>query len=158
MPRPTSWTSAARPARGAITWVTALILIALIGGGYLAWTWVPVYWLDYEVKQVVRDYMHQAVRNQNDAELVAKMIQKLAALDEQQVVNDDGSPGTVPTVQVDASAVTWERDSGATPPTLHVAFEYSRPVPYPLLDRWTEKTLVIDLTDDLERPNWGPAR
>lgn len=158
MLRPTSWTAAVRPARGAITWVTALMLVALIGGGYLAWTWVPVYFVNYEVKQVVRDYMHQAIKDPNDAALVEKMVSKLATLDKLHVVNEDGSPGRIPAVQVAAVDVTWERDADATPPTIHVAFQYSRPVPYPLLDRWTETTLVIDLTEDLERPDWGPAR
>ncbi len=148
----------ARPARGGITWVTALLLLLLAGGGYLAWTWGPVYLVHYEVKQVVRDYINQAVRNPNDNELVDKMVHKLRTLDDVEVLDEDGNPAKVPTVQVAATEVVWERDRGGTPPTLHVAFEYTRPVAYPLIGRETQKTLAVDITGDLSRPDWGPAR
>jgi hypothetical protein len=147
----------ARQARGGISWVTALLLFLLAGGAYLAWTWFPVYILHYEVKQVVRDYINQAVRNQNDAELVEKMVHKLRTLDDLDMVDDDGNAATTPTVQVAATEVVWERDTGQ-PPMLHVAFEYTRPVAYPLLGRWTSKTLSVDITEDLTRPDWGPSR
>ncbi len=147
----------ARSARGGISWVTALLLALIVGGGYLAWTWLPVYIVHDEVKQVVRDYINQAVRNPDDAQLVEGMVHKLRTLDEQDVVDESGNPDKVPTVQVAATEVVWERDTGA-PPTLHVAVEYTRPVAYPLLNRWTQKTLSIDITGDLSRPDWGPAR
>ncbi len=148
----------ARPARGGITWVTAVLLVLLAAGVYLAWTWVPVYLVHYEVKQVVHDYMNQAVRNPNDDELVQKMVHKLRTLDDMDALDDDGNPARVPTVQVAAGDVTWERDKDGTPPTLHVAFAYTRPVAYPLISRWTQTTMTIDITGDLTRPDWGPAR
>ncbi len=150
--------SCARPARGGITWVTAVLLAALAAGAYLAWTWVPVYLVHYEVKQVVRDYINQAVRNPDDDELVQKMLHKLRTLDEIQLLDQDGNPATVPAVQLAAADVTWERKQDGTPPTLHVAFAYTRPVLYPLIGRRTKATLAIDVTGDLTRPDWGPSR
>ena len=47
-----------RGSRGQITWVTASFLALLASAGYLAWVWIPVYVVDFESKQVVRDYMH----------------------------------------------------------------------------------------------------
>jgi hypothetical protein len=147
-----------RHQRGGISWVTALLVALLVGGGYLAWTYVPVYLLHYEAKQVVRDYANQAVRNPNDEQLVAKMVQKLASLDTQAQLDDQGQTVQAPTIQVEAKDVTWERDASAEPPTLHVQFEYTRTIEYPLLHRWTEKTLQVDITNDLTKPDWGPAR
>jgi len=152
------WTSPARVPRGGITWVSALLIVLLVGGGYLAWTWAPVYVLHAEVKQVVRNYMNQAVKERDDAVLVEAMVHKLRLLDEQVVLNEQGKPITVPTVQVAPADVSWERDPSADPPALHVAFSYTRDVPYPLLGRSTQKTLSIDLTGDLKVPDWGPSR
>lgn len=147
-----------RPARGGISWVTALLLALLLGGGYLAWTWGPVWLLHYMVKQVVHDYMNQAVKNRNDQTLLENMIHKLRTLDTMEVPGDQGELVEVPTVQIEAGDVTWERDLSADPPVIHVAFAYTRPVKYPLLERWTDTTLSLDLTGDLTVPDWGPSR
>jgi hypothetical protein len=138
--------------------VSLLLLALVVGGGYLAWTWGPVYVLHFEARQVVRDYMSRAIKVPTDAVLVEGMLRDLRALDQQEVPDESGKLVKVPTIQVDPTAVTWERDSATAPPSLHVAFEYTRDVPYPLLKRWTEKTLSIDFTEDLVRPDWGPSR
>jgi len=147
-----------RLARGAISWVTFLLLLLLAGAGYLAWMWGPVFLVHFEVKQVVRDYMHQAVKEPNDQQLVQAMIHKLQVLDDIEVPDDSGVLTAVATVQLDPEDVTWQRDAAATPPMLHVAFDYTRWVRFPLMARWTAKTLSVDLTEDLARPDWGPLR
>ena len=138
--------------------MTLALLAILIGGGYASWMWVPVFLVHVEVKTVVRDYMNRAVRELDDAKLVEDMLHKLRTLDELEAPAEDGSPVRFPTVQVDRREVSWQRDASATPPTLHVAFSYTRPVAYPLIGRWTSVTLSVDLTNDLSRPDWGPAR
>lgn len=158
MPRPPPSSSLARLARGGASWVSVLLILLLVGGGYLGWTYLPVYWLHMEVKQSVRRFMNEAVKNPNDAALVARMIHKLRTLDKQEVLGTDGRPVEVPTVDVEAQDVTWERDTTSTPPTLHVAFEYTRTVTYPLLGRSTEQTLSVDLTEDIDVPDWGPSQ
>lgn len=158
MQAPPTSSSRATLARGGITWVTAFLLFLLAGGGYLAVTWGPVWMVHFQVKQVVRDYMNQAVRNPNDAELVEKMIHKIRVLDEQEEPDENGRIVRAPTVVVDPAAVVWERDTQAVPPMLHVQLEYTRAVRYPLVDRWTEITLDVDLTSDLSRVDWGPVR
>jgi len=144
--------------RGAITWVTALILAMLVGAGYLAVVWIPVWFVHYAATQVVRDYGNQAVKNPDDAALVEHMCQKLRTLDTIRVPGPDGRPEARPTVEVAPQEVTWERDTSAVPPTLHVAFDYHRDVYYPILDRWTERTMRVDVTMDISRADWGPAR
>jgi hypothetical protein len=144
--------------RGAITWVTALMLAGLAGGGYLAVVWVPVWVVHYEVKQVVRDYGNQAVKNVDDAALVDAMCRKLASLDTTRSPGPDGQLQAHPTVEVQPQEVTWDRDTAAQPPTLHVAFDYHRDVFYPLLDRWAGREMRVDLTMDISRAEWGPAR
>jgi hypothetical protein len=138
--------------------MTAFLLALLAGGAYLAWSWGPVYVVHYEVKQVVRDYMNQAINEPNDDQLMRDMLHKLRVLDQLDMPDENGRVVAVPTVQLAPDDVTWQRDTARDPPTLRIAFEYTRPVRYPLLDRWTETTLSIDFTEDLRRPDWGPAR
>jgi len=121
--------------------------------------WVPIYFVNYEVKQVVRDYANQAVKNPADAHLVAAMVHKFRTLDSEPVLGEDGREHKVPVIDVKPQDVVWERAlSTVDPPTLHVAFEYSRRVVYPWIERIDEKTFQIDLTFDISRPDWGPAR
>jgi hypothetical protein len=139
-----------------MTWVTALLLLLLATAGYLAWVWVPVWVTHFEVKQVVRDYGNQAVKNSNDAELVQNMLHKLQVLEQKVEVGGDGRTERVAVVRVALEDVVWERNNRTA--TLHVAFEYARDVHYPIIDRSTEAAFQIDLTMDIGRPDWGPAR
>ena len=138
--------------------MTLALLAILIGGGYAAWMWLPVFLVHVEVKTVVRDYMNRAVHEPDDAKLLEDMLHKLRTLDEMEAPGEDGRPTRFPTVQVDRRDVTWQRDASGVTPSLHVAFLYTRPVAYPLISRWTSLTLSVDLTNDLTRPDWGPAR
>ncbi len=147
-----------RAARGQITWVTASFLALLAGGAYLAWVWIPVYVVDYQAKQVVRDHMHQAVKDPDDAGLRERMIARLRLLDSFEAVGEDGAPVRLPAVDLAPQDVTWERNRDVQPPTLRVAFDYRRVVAYPGLDRRAEKVFTIDLTEDVSIPDWGPAR
>lgn len=144
--------------RGVITWVTALLIALLVTGGYLASVWFPVYFVHYEVKQVVRDYGNQAVKNPDDAALLENMCKKLRTLDTAEVLGEDGRVERRPVVDLSPRDVIWERDVQSSPPLLHVAFEYPREVRYPILDKWVEKHMQIDITMDIGRADWGPSR
>jgi len=145
-------------ARGGVSWVTLVLLAAVLGGGYLAWVWIPVYILKFEVTQVVRDYMNQAVKDPNDAALKEKMIHKIRTLQDVQVVGEDGRVHKAPAVDLREQDVLWERDGSQKPPMLHVAFDWSREVGYPFLDRTVQVIFTVDLTEDISIPDWGPAR
>ncbi len=147
-----------RGPRGAVSWVTLLLLAAVVAGGYLGWVWIPVYFENYAVKQVVRDYMNQAVKNQDDDALRRNMVLKLRSLAEVEGADAWGRRVRLPAVAVEEGAVAWERDTGSQPPMLRVSFEYSREVVLPLLDRTATKVFVIEERNDLTAPNWGPAR
>ena len=56
--------------------------VALAGGIYLGWTWIPVFIVHYEVKQVVRNFGSLAVKNRDDAQLVDGMVAKIRSLDQ----------------------------------------------------------------------------
>jgi hypothetical protein len=150
--------SSRRRAQRGVSWIGWLLLLALLVGGYLAWVWVPVYYAHYAAKQVVRDFMNQAVRNKADEVLVLRMTHRLATVDTLVVAGEDGAPVKVPAVDVTPDQVIWERDLTAVPPMIRVAFEYTRPVVYPLLDRTEDVTFSIDLSQDLEAANWGSSR
>src|SRR6266540_1651710 len=94
-----------RVERGGISWVTLLLLVLVLGGGYLGWVWVPLKFDDYTVQQVVRDYMNQAIKNPDDEGLRRNMVLKIRSL-----------------AQVGM------------------------------------KVFEVDLTQDLSRADWGPAR
>jgi hypothetical protein len=147
-----------RVERGGVSWVTALLLALVAGGAYLGWVWVPVYFELYTVKQVVRDYMNQAIKNTDDDHLRRNMVLKIRALAQVDVRDALGEPARVPAIQVDEHEIAWERDAAARPPTLRVAFAYEREVVYPLLDRADVKVFEVDLTGDLTRADWGPSR
>ena len=147
---------ARRLERGTASWVTLLIVLGLAAGGYLAWVFGPPSVLHYEVKQVVRDYGNQAVKNQNDAALLEGMIQKIRYLQQVDMVDEAGRKVKVPVVDLRKEDVTWERT--VDPPTLHVAFEYPRTLELPWLDRSLERIYRVDLTMDTSRADWGPSR
>jgi hypothetical protein len=147
-----------RSEHGEITWVGLVLLAAVAGGAYLGWTWIPVYFDHYTVKQVVRDYMNQAVKNPDDAGLRRMMVHKIRSLREVDSVDAWGRPVRLPSVPLDEGAVTWERDARTPPGTLHVAFDYERQVEYPLLRRTATKVFTVDVTGDLAQPDWGPTR
>ncbi len=147
-----------RAERGEISWVTVVLLVALAGGGYLTWVWVPLYFEHYTVKQVVRDYMNQAIKNSDDAGLRRNMVLKIRSLEQVNATDAHGRAVRVPAVPLDEGQVTWERNASAQPPTLRVAFQYERQVVYPILERTDVKLFDVDLTGDLLRADWGPAR
>ena len=142
-------------ARGAITSVGLLLVLALAAGVYLAWTWIPVYAAHYEVVQVVRHFANLAAKDPNDGQLVEAMLAKLRSLE--QVVDEgpDGRRQARPVVDVRPQDVTWER---VQPATLHVAFDYAREVELPLVDHRLGRVMNVDLTMDISRPDWGSSR
>ncbi|BDG06470.1 hypothetical protein [Anaeromyxobacter oryzae] len=147
-----------RAARGQITWVTVFLILAVGGGGYMGWVWIPVYIYKFQAEQVVRDFMNQAVKNRADRMLVENMVRKLRSLGTVELAGEDGTRKPRPAVDVTPNDITWERDARATPPTLHVAFDYTARVEYPWLERQDEKLVSIDLTQDISIPDWGPSR
>jgi hypothetical protein len=147
-----------RPERGQVSWVSMVLLAILVSAVYLGVVWIPVYLVHYEVKQTVHDYMNRAVKDRDDAKLVKELCQRLAALDEAVEVGEDGRTYRTPTVEVTPDQVTWERDTSASPPMLHVTFEYVRVVKYPWLNREQERVMTVDFTEDIAIPNWGVQR
>jgi hypothetical protein len=140
--------------RGGITWVTVVLLLALGTAGYLAVVWVPVYVVRYEAGMLVGEFANKAVHDRSDESLVTKLCDRLAALDQVKAPAPDGSISMVPAVDVRPADVTWERDTESSPPMLHVAFEYTTSVYYPILDRFTEKTFVVDRSQDIKVVKW----
>jgi hypothetical protein len=142
--------------RGTASWVTLLMILGLAAGAYAAVVFVPVWVLNYEVKQVVRDFGNQAVKNKDDAVLLDGMLQKIRLLQQVDGVDAAGRKVMVPVIDLQKQDVTWERSTD--PLSLHVEFEYPRVLELPWLDRTIERTYRVDLTMDLKRADWGPVR
>lgn len=156
-PGPSRLRPALRGERG-VTWVGLLLLLLVVSGAYLAWVWVPIYFENYAVKQVVRDYMNQAIKNTNDATLVRNMVHKIRSLSQEPGVDEWGRPALVPAVPLLEQDVSWARDATSAPPMLRVSFAYERAVTYPILERRATKVFQVDLTNELTVPDWGPSR
>ena len=144
--------------RGAISWVTAVMLLALALGAYLAWVWFPIWMTHYDVKAVVQEYANLAIHNPSDGDLRERMAKKIESLEYEQVLLDNGTVGRQPAIRLAAQDVTWERENGEAGPVLHVAFEYQRRIFYPFVKAERIKTMTIDLRLDLSRPDWGTRR
>ena len=142
--------------RGTASWVTLVLVLGIAAGAYAAVVFVPVFVLHYEVKQVVRDYGNQAVKNTDDAALLDGMTQKIRTLQQVDGFDEAGRKVRVPVIDIRKQDVTWERS--AEPPSLHVEFEYPRVLELPWLERRIERVYRVDLTMDLKRADWGPAR
>jgi hypothetical protein len=140
--------------RGEITWVTLVLVLSLVTGGYLAVAWGPVYIVRYEVGVVTSEFANKAVHNHDDASLVKELCDRLSKLDQVKAPEPDGSISLVPAVAVRPGDVTWERDTASTPPTIHVAFEYTTSVHFPIVDRFTEKTFAIERFQDIQPVKW----
>jgi hypothetical protein len=144
------------PARGQITWVGLLLLALLAGGAYLAWTWVPVYLVRFQVRQTVKEYMNRAVKDRNDDQLKSDLSRTLAALHDQTWLDQAGRPYEAPLVNVEPHAIVWERSEGP-PPMLHVRVEYVHWVRYPFLQRVVQHPVVVEDDNDLTPPVWGAS-
>jgi hypothetical protein len=142
--------------RGTASWVTLLLVLGIAAGAYGAVVFVPVWVLHYEVKQVVRDFGNQAVKNGDDAALLAGMVKKIRMLQEVDGVDEAGRKVRIPVVDITTRDVTWERSE--QPLALHVEFQYPRTIELPWLERRLERIYRVDLTMDLTRPDWGPTR
>ena len=139
-------------ARGAVTWVTLLLLAGLAAGAYAAFVLGPPWVLHYEVKQVVRDFGNRAVKDTDDAGLLRGMVDKLRTLQQLDSVDDAGRPTRVPVVDLEPRDVVWERT--ADPPTLHVQFEYARELELPGLNRTLPRVYRVDERMDISRARW----
>jgi len=142
--------------RGTASWVTLVMILGIAAGAYAAVVFVPVWVLNYEVKQVVRDYGNQAIKNSDDAVLLDGMLKKIRTLQQVDGIDEAGRKVVVPVIDVQKQDVTWERS--ADPLSLHVEFEYPRVLELPWLERTIERTYRVNLTMDLKRADWGPAR
>lgn len=147
-----------RRAERGVTWISFLLLLIVVGGGYLGWVWAPIYFEHYEIKQVVRDYMNQAIKQRDDGALVSRMLDRIARL--HTVVSEDEAGRRVEqtVVVIDPRDVVWERDTTAEPAVLRVSFVYEREIEYPWIRRRTIKAFAVDLENDLSVPVWGAER
>jgi len=144
----------ARPGERGSAWVSFLLLVALAAASYLAWVWLPVYADHYQAKQATRDFMNRAVKDRNDAALVAALSAQLLRIGRVRLVDEEGNVYDVPAVDVPPEAISWERDTSSRPPMLRVSFEYERTIVFPFIDRTTVQRFSVDLENDISVPVW----
>jgi hypothetical protein len=138
-----------------VTSVGVVLLLAAAAGAYLAWVWVPVYVVHYQVKQVVRQAANEAARERDDEKVVARMVSRLRALEEQERLAADGRATLKPVVDVRPGDVRWERTD---PTSLRVAFEYQRELVLPFLDHRIERVMNVDMVMEVGVHTSGSGR
>jgi hypothetical protein len=143
-----------RSERGGINWVTLVLLLSLVTGAYLAVVWAPVYIVRYEVGMLTNEYANKAVHNLDDAALVKEFCERLGRLDQVKLLGPDGAVAEAPAVDLRPTDITWERDTASSPPTIHIAFEYTPSVHYRWLDRFGQKTFAIEKFQDIQPAKW----
>ena len=144
---------ARRGERGEVSWVGLLFLLAIAAAAYLAVAWVPVYIHKQQVEEIVRGQANSAVKNPDDAFLVADLARRIRALETVEVEDPAGKRVRVPLVDLAPQDITWERNTEAR--TLHVAFSYTLEAVYPWIGRTQPYAVDVDLTEDVTLPNWG---
>jgi hypothetical protein len=140
---------------GRITWVSSVLLLAMASTAYALLVFGPIYFEHWEVKQIVRDVGNRAVKSSNDAELQTMLVNKVATLITT-TVEQNGRKERVPVILLDPGQIIWERI--ADPPSLRIAFQYTRQVHLPFFNRDREKTFDVDMTMDIAKPDWGPIK
>jgi hypothetical protein len=143
----------ARGARGAVTWVTTLLILVVAVISYLGWVWAPLYLDNYAVRQAVKATMNEAIKNRDDAALIQGLCQKIRSIRTVKAVDELGRTVSLPAVAVDERNVSWARED-STPPMLRVTVEYEREVVYPFLERTDTKTFVVEDSNDLTPVKW----
>lgn len=143
-----------RSERGAITWVTLVLLLSLVTGAYLAVVWAPVYIVRYQAGMLTNEFANKAVHNHDDASLLKEFCERLGRLDQVSTQGPDGTITVEPAVDLRPADVTWERDVASSPPTIHIAFEYTTSVHYRWLDRFGQKTFAIEKFQDIQPARW----
>ncbi len=145
-----------RREEGKITWVTVVMVAMLLGGGYVLYVWGPIYMDHYDVRQTVRGVANSAVMNPDDEHLKADLLAKLRSVRlEEFIDSESGQKTRRPVVNLQPQDLIWERDTRATPPTVHIAFDYVRQIHLPIFNKTQEKPFHIDMTIEISRAEWG---
>lgn len=72
-----------------VNWVTILVLLILLGGGYAGWKFGPPYWQGYEVDEILSEYKNVAAdlvdlnptyRPDREQKIVADVYTRVSAL------------------------------------------------------------------------------
>jgi hypothetical protein len=144
---------ARRGERGEVSWVGLLFLLSIAAAAYLAVAWVPVYVRKQQVEEIVRSQANSAVKNLDEAYLVADLARRVRALETVEVEDPDGRRVRVPLIDLNPQDITWERNTETR--TLHVAFTYTLEAVYPWIGRTQPYAVDVDITADVALPDWG---
>ncbi len=154
MSGPPSSRTPLRDARGAVTWVTMLLLVLGVVVAYLGWVWVPLYLDNYAVRQALTSSMNEAIKNRDDALLVEDLCRKIREIRTVEGVDEAGRKVKMPAVSVEPRNISWTREADANPPMVRVTIEYDREVVYPFLNRVETKTFVVEGQNDISPVKW----
>lgn len=127
-----------------LTFVTVLVVLAVLGGAFWFFTYGGAYWENMEVKAVLREAANMCYQEHNDERIKDHIFRKLHAMFDQQV-EDHGRIITVMRIDVDRDDLRLERSK--VPEWVHIWLTYNRTVQVP----FTGQTRVVQFTDHAEQ-------
>jgi len=138
---------------GGASWITYLLLIAVVGGGYLLWAYAPVYLDNYAAGSRCEEVINATWRYQDEAKTGEAMRRKLAAL-AKDTVEENGELIKVPAIDPEESDLVVEIDNSVVPPVMSIDVYYTRTVVLPLLKKARNKSFHVHCEITLEEASW----
>jgi hypothetical protein len=136
-----------KPQRG-LTFMTVLILVAILGGVYWAATFGNAYWENQEVKSTLKEAANLCYHEREDSRIVIFITRKLHDMFD---VQDGGGKKTM-RIEFDPGDLRVERT--ASPKWVHIYLTYSRTVKTPLTGQERTVTFNDHAEADLSDVKW----
>jgi hypothetical protein len=136
-----------RPQRG-ITFITVLLLLAVLGGVYWVMTFGSVYWENQEVKSILKEAGNLAYNERSDTIVHTFIERKLR--ERFQTGSDHGRP--ILAIDYDPADLRIERTD--QPKFIHIWFTYSRTVKTPFTGSERQVTFADHIEQDLSPVKW----
>jgi len=134
-----------------LTFVTVLIIVAVVAGVFWLGTYGPAYWENIEVKRVLKEAANMSYRQPDDHELRNYVFRELHHLFDQKI-EDHGRVVTEMRIDVDEGDLRIERTQ--IPAYIHIWLTYSRDVQVPLLGQQRRVTFNDYAEQDLSPVKW----
>ena len=135
-----------KPHRG-LTFVTVLIIAALVGGVYWAATFGSAYWDNQEVKSDLKEAANLCYHEPDNAKVQAFIMRKLHAM-------FDVQEGGKTTMRIDLDPADLRVERTTSPKWVHIYLTYSRVVRTPVLGTERNVTFADHADADLSDVKW----
>ena len=141
-----------RRAERGLTWVSFLLVVLVVAGGYWAWVFGPAYIDNSSVKQICATGANLAYTERNDATLRSWLYSHIREQFAYDYVQTNGMPAKGYKIEFEPSDVRLDRTQ--VPPRIRIDISYSRTIELPIIGG--ARTLVFNdhAEQDLSPVKW----